>query len=162
MLLLIVLSDALLVGVFVGSVANPHVGLLAAFGAVAVPYLMLWSIAWGVGRFGVLGRLNRDHPLRVGAFTPGSGGRLSTIMAGSRSVRLNNCVMIAADDEYLHLKVAIPMTPSSRGASVPWEQVEEIQRSQNMAKLRLFDGSRLWIPWRFAESEMALRAGMGS
>jgi len=79
---------------------------------------------------------------------------------GSKWFSVNGCVRLAADDDCLHLLIDLPLAYPSSGASVPWEAFEIVRRDGSLAALRLFEGGKLWVPWRFAEAEALLREGL--
>ena len=76
---------------------------------------------------------------------------------GSQLTRLNNCVAMAADESHLHARISMPLAISSPGASIPWEQIDTITKAGRFAEIRLFEGGKIWVPWKFAQAESALR-----
>jgi hypothetical protein len=157
LLALLFVTDAIIVGALVSVTASPALGIPIALAALAFPFLMFRVVALGLGRVGLLARLSRDYPLRDGAIPPNGSSKISSISVGTRAMRLNNCVVLAADDACLHLKVSVPTVKNAPGTSIPWEQIESISKALRSAKITLFDGGTLWIPWEYAQAESALR-----
>ncbi|MCB9837829.1 MAG: hypothetical protein H6813_00680 [Phycisphaeraceae bacterium] len=157
LLFVLFVTDAFVVGALVSVTASPAIGIPVALGVVVFPFLLMRVIAFAMGRIGTLARLSRAFPLRDGAFPADGSARIASISLGTKSMRINNGVVLAADDECLHIKLAIPTVANGAGASIPWEQVEHVLREKRTAELRLFDGAKLWVPWRYAEKEWALR-----
>lgn len=160
LIFVLLLTDALIVGALVSVTVSPALGIPIALSTLAFPFLMFRIVALGLGKIGLLARLRSDYPLRDGAIPADGSSRISSISVGNRAMRLNNCVVLAADDDCLHLQISIPTVGNAPGASIPWEQVESITKTGRAAAIRLFDGGKLWVPWRYAEAESALREGI--
>lgn len=156
----ILIIEAVLIGTLIGHSNGAPYGLLIGALAFAFPVILLNVIGAIMGRVGTFGKLCAAHPLDEAVFRDSEGVRVVSMAVGSQMMRLNNCVAMAADDSYLHARISMPLAISSPGASIPWEQIEVITKSGHLAEMRLFDGGKLWVPWKFAQAESALRDSM--
>ena len=161
LILTVLIMEAVVIGLIIGVTAGWGAGLGVGALMVAIPIIFMNILAQVLPRVGILGRLCTAHPLHENAFEKASGStKLYSISLGHKAMAISGCVHLATDDDHLHLLIEIPLARASSGASIPWEAFEEVRRDGSLGALRLFDGGKLWIPWKFAEAEAGLRAGM--
>jgi len=149
--------EAVLIGSLIGGTAGVSMGLLIGALAFVFPVVLLNVVGAIIGRVGTFGRLCAAHPLDEDVFRNAEGVRVGSMAIGSQLMRLNNCVAMAADESFLHARISMPLSIRAPGASIPWEQIESIKKTGHTARLVLFDGGKLWVPWRYAQAESALR-----
>jgi len=119
-LCLLLVADAVFVGVLVSATSSWRLGLPIGVAAIFVPVLFVVAIIAGIMRAGGWGTLARDFP----ACDPAPGTKRA--MAPSFTVGcipMNNAMEYAADDDHLHLTPLLTLGSICPAVSIPWEAV---------------------------------------
>jgi hypothetical protein len=152
--------DALILGLIVGVVASPWIGLVAGAAALAAPVMIAAPLLALISLFSGWSALAQACPARPCAELYRRGGGASIAMR-RRWMGYGNCITWAADAACLHLSVMRPFNAMTPGLSIPWPELDfdESLPGKGVAVCETVAGVRLWLPRTMLEEEAARRRG---
>ena len=70
----------------------------------------------------------------------------------------NNVILIASDEDHLHLRFIDLFSVGTRAVSIPWADVSEIDDAAfGRVRLTIENGPALWIPKQAVKDELTIR-----
>ena len=159
---LLSVTDALVLGIFIGAKVSVFAGLACAIGAFMMPFAMISVVLRIVCAAVGWGRLASDFPAQPLApdakFKPAP-----TVGMRWRLLQMNGAIQWAADDEYLHLAPTIVLFNEMQPVSIPWVAVEippePRKKHIGFAALREITaaGMKMWVPAEMVARELRVR-----
>jgi hypothetical protein len=155
----LLLMDALVVGLICGALVSPATGLIVGVLAFAAPF--------GIGSFAVgtinllsgWSALSRTYPPRE-PHEPARRGLAPSFAMRWRLLGYNNCVRWAADDTCLHIGFTpvLFLDRAFRGFSIPWAELDfDESLPGDRVRCETASGHTLWPPRSALEAESARR-----
>ncbi|TVQ65206.1 MAG: hypothetical protein EA379_00265 [Phycisphaerales bacterium] len=123
---------------------------------IALIVAFIWGTFFVLSRITGWRRLAARHP----GVAPASGAKrgLTSVMFPP-CLGYNHCVLYAADDEHLHLRIMHPFSLCHPPVSIPWAAMESVERVPSAflgARVRVGDIS-FRIPRHVVRDELTLR-----
>lgn len=120
-----VIFDGLFIGVLVGALVDPQIGMLVGALAVGIPFV---ALRWGVPlylRSSGWHRIAAAHPYNDDDANDAGKPEAITLTIGS-TCTLSNLIDARTSDHAFHLRIGLPWT-ALPAASVPWTAIESVE-----------------------------------
>lgn len=156
-LIIIFTMDALIVGVLLGSTAGPIVGLIAGASLLAAPFTLIPLVFLLLSSISGWGKLAARFPAQPKGAKPAP--TLTSIALRWSGMRYNNCIEWCADDEHLHLSMAMPFALAHPDLSIPWGEAEIRELKRDWYRIDA-GGFALFVPGAMVKQEMTLRSAI--
>jgi len=149
--------DGIIVAVVVSATSSPRLGIPVGLGVIAIPFLVIPGVMAIMAPLSGWTRLAKHYRAPDGA---PSGDNLAVTSAAFRSpaFRYNNCVIVWADDDHLHLRIMKPFDAGHAPLAIPWNDVVAIEPGVLFAVVQPAHGPRVFVPMKYVRRELEIRA----
>lgn len=156
-ILIISVVDGLIIGAAISAMGHPARGVPIGITVMVLPWVVLAAAGPAIWSMMGLNRVQSRFPLRdPTVFTPNT--KVISMAARQRWLGINNCIEAVADDDHLHIRLALPGPAKRCGVSVPWEAVTSINAETRIARIDILDVPPLWVPAQLVQRELEVRA----
>lgn len=155
----LLVMDALVVGLICGALVSPATGLMVGALALAAPFAIGSLAVGGINRLSGWSALSRTYPPREPHESARRGLAPSFAMRW-RLLGYNNCIRWAADDDALHIGFTpvLFLDRAFKGFSIPWAELDfDESLPGDRVKCETASGHTLWPPRQALEAESARR-----
>ncbi len=156
-LLIICVIDALMIGVLMGATVHPLAGLATGGALLLAPVAFLPPVMLLLGSISGWGKVAARFPARPRGAKPAQ--TLSSVALRWAGLRYNNCIEWCADDEHLHLSMAMPFALAHPDLSIPWGEAEITELKRDRYRIDA-GGFALFVPGAMVKKEMSLRSAI--
>lgn len=158
-LLIICVMDALMIGVLMGATVHPLAGLATGGALLLAPVALVPLVMLLIGSISGWGKIAARFPAQPKGAKPAP--TLSSIALRWAGFRYNNCIEWCADDDYLHLSMAMPFSLAHPDLSIPWGEAELREVKRDWYRIDA-GGFAIFVPVAMVKKEMALRTEIDS
>lgn len=156
-LLIICVMDALMIGVLMGATVHPLAGLATGGALLLAPVALVPLVMLLLGSISGWGKIAARFPAQPKGAKPVP--TLTSIALRWSGLRYNNCIEWCADDEHLHLSMAMPFALAHPDLSIPWGEAEIRELKRDWYRIDA-GGFALFVPGAMVKKELALRSAI--
>lgn len=156
LILVISITDGFIVGALISATASPLIGIPIGIAAIALPWIILAACGPAIWALMGMNRVQEQYPL-LDPNIFGKDAKVISIAVRQKWIGISNCIEALADDNHLHLRLALPGPSGRLGVSIPWEAVTSIEAEKSIARIDIIGVPPMWVPIKLVNREIEVR-----